>query len=248
MENESLRQSGSEREPYLLARSSEDLRCGSGLGQSLTQCWQGGRGRHRAVHPAAALCVHRLAAEADWQTSDRRGQSVAAQTAPRQLWIQATSLPNRNKAAAPSHAGRGRWKMEGRSKLLTRSSAAEFDTAHKTCWSWKKWQFHKPSQLQYPLLAIFDQRQTSKRRQGIAEHRKGNLQIPAWYFKVLTLCLWALYVWIRSPVSTNQHFTVLSALPEYKCRFTSSRQIMDPWCSLNTFNCSPVTMFHVRMV
>lgn len=77
---------------------------------------------------------------------------------------------------------------------------------------------------QYSLLTIFDQRHTWKRRQGIAEHRKGNLQIPAWYFKVLTLCLWALYVWIRSPVSTNQHFTVLSALPEYKCRFTSWRE------------------------
>lgn len=74
----------------------------------------------------------------------------------------------------------------------------------------------------YSPLTTLNQRWTLKRRlEGAGQHRKGNLQIPAWYFKVLTLCLWALYVWIRSPVSTNQHFTVLSALPEYRWRFTS---------------------------
>ena len=49
----------------------------------------------------------------------------------------------------------------------------------------------------------------------------GHLQVPAWYLRALTLCLWAVNVRTRSPVSASQHLTVLSALPEYTCRFTS---------------------------
>lgn len=45
--------------------------------------------------------------------------------------------------------------------------------------------------------------------------------MPAWYLRALTLCLWAVNVRTRSPVSASQHLTVLSALPEYTCRFTS---------------------------
>lgn len=50
---------------------------------------------------------------------------------------------------------------------------------------------------------------------------KGHLQVPAWYLRALTLCPWAANVRTRSPVSASQHLTVLSALPEYTCRFTS---------------------------
>lgn len=50
---------------------------------------------------------------------------------------------------------------------------------------------------------------------------RGHLQVPAWYLRALTLCLWAANVRTRSPVSASQHLTVLSALPEYTCRFTS---------------------------
>lgn len=45
--------------------------------------------------------------------------------------------------------------------------------------------------------------------------------MPAWYLRALTLCRWAANVRTRSPVSASQHLTVLSALPEYTCRFTS---------------------------
>lgn len=45
--------------------------------------------------------------------------------------------------------------------------------------------------------------------------------MPAWYLRALTLCLWAVNVRTRSPVSASQHLTVLSALPEYTCWFTS---------------------------
>lgn len=48
--------------------------------------------------------------------------------------------------------------------------------------------------------------------------------MPAWYLRALTLCLWAVNVRTRSPVSASQHLTVLSALPEYTCRFTSCGQ------------------------
>lgn len=50
---------------------------------------------------------------------------------------------------------------------------------------------------------------------------RGHLQVPAWYFRVLTLRLWAVNVRTRSPVSISQHLAVLSALPEYTCWFTS---------------------------
>lgn len=51
--------------------------------------------------------------------------------------------------------------------------------------------------------------------------REGHLQVPAWYLRALTLCLWAVNVRTCSPVSASQHLTVLSALPEYTCRFAS---------------------------
>ena len=50
---------------------------------------------------------------------------------------------------------------------------------------------------------------------------RSHLQVPAWYLRALTLCLWAANVRTRSPVSASQHLTVLSALPEYTCRLTS---------------------------
>lgn len=45
--------------------------------------------------------------------------------------------------------------------------------------------------------------------------------MPAWYLRALTLCLCAVNVRTRSPVSASQHLTVLSALPEYTCWFAS---------------------------
>lgn len=48
-----------------------------------------------------------------------------------------------------------------------------------------------------------------------------HLQVPAWYLRVLTLCLWAGNVRTHSPESASQHLTVLSALPEYTCWSTS---------------------------
>lgn len=51
----------------------------------------------------------------------------------------------------------------------------------------------------------------------------GHLRVPAWYLRVLTLCLWAGNVRTQSPVSVSQHLTVLSALPEYRSRSTSWR-------------------------
>lgn len=45
--------------------------------------------------------------------------------------------------------------------------------------------------------------------------------MPAWYLRALTLCRCAANVRTHSPVSASQHLTVLSALPEYTCRFTS---------------------------
>lgn len=54
---------------------------------------------------------------------------------------------------------------------------------------WKKSDNFTSVQNYSPLIT-FNQRQTLKRRlEGAREHRKGNLQMPAWYFKVLTLCL-----------------------------------------------------------
>ena len=57
--------------------------------------------------------------------------------------------------------------------------------------------------------------------QGGEGQEQGHLQVPAWYLRALTLCLWAANVRTRSPVSASQHLTVLSALPEYTCRFAS---------------------------
>lgn len=58
-------------------------------------------------------------------------------------------------------------------------------------------------------------------RQAGAPGHGGHLQVPAWYLRALTLCLWAVNVRTCSPVSASQHLTVLSALPEYTCWFTS---------------------------
>lgn len=54
-----------------------------------------------------------------------------------------------------------------------------------------------------------------------ASRGRSHLRVPAWYLRALTLCRWAANVRTRSPVSASQHLTVLSALPEYTCLFTS---------------------------
>lgn len=52
----------------------------------------------------------------------------------------------------------------------------------------------------------------------------GHLRVPAWYLRVLTLCLWAGKVHTCSPTSASQHLAVLSALPENRSRSTSCRR------------------------
>lgn len=61
----------------------------------------------------------------------------------------------------------------------------------------------------------------TRRARQVGWCQEGHLQVPAWYLRALTLCLWAGNVRTHSPVSASQHLTVLSALPEYTCWFTS---------------------------
>lgn len=61
---------------------------------------------------------------------------------------------------------------------------------------------------------------------GVGGARTEDLQVPAWYLRALTLCLWAGNVRTLSPVSASQHLTVRSALPEYRSRSVSWRKSM----------------------